>query len=94
MLQNKMAEIKLFGPLGLLVKSKVLTYEAETVKDVFDSLIAEYPVMRAKLFGEDGEFKKFIKVYIGNEDINLVNGIETKVTDKSQISVLYAIAGG
>lgn len=89
-----MVKIRFFEPLASLMKTKTLSYEAETVGELFGKLVKEYPVMQDKLYDEKGEFKKFLKIYIGKEDINLVEGLETKLEEDSEIKILYAIAGG
>jgi len=67
--------------------------EAATVADVINSLEAKHAGMKDRLLDEKG-VRKFINIYVGEEDIRFLEGLRTPVKDGEQISIVPAIAGG
>ena len=65
-----------------------------TIKESITSVADQYPELRKHIFEEGGEIRKFIRIYIGDEDINVLDKEETKVSADSVISIVPAIAGG
>jgi molybdopterin converting factor small subunit len=72
---------------------EVLIEEATTVSDVIDRLEARHAGMRDRLLDDKG-VRKFINIYVGEEDIRFLEGLRTAVKDGEQISIVPAIAGG
>ena len=66
---------------------------AATVADVIESLEAKHAGMKDRLLDEKG-VRKFINIYVGDEDIRFLDGLKTAVKDGEQISIVPAIAGG
>jgi sulfur-carrier protein len=64
-----------------------------TVREVFGTLIAEHPGLGDDLL-DDGEVRGFINVYVDDEDIRYVSGIDTPVEDDGEIAIMPAVAGG
>jgi molybdopterin synthase sulfur carrier subunit len=67
--------------------------EGETLNDVLDSLEATYPGIKGRIVDEDGSLRRFVNVYVGNDDVRFLDGLDTAVKD-AQISVIPAVAGG
>ncbi len=67
--------------------------EGETLNDVLDSLEATYPGIKGRIVDEDGSLRRFVNVYVGNDDVRFLDGLDTEVKD-AQISVIPAVAGG
>jgi MoaD family protein len=65
----------------------------QTVKDVIDTLEQSHPGMRDRLLDEKG-VRRFINIYVGDEDIRFLDGLDTKLEDGQEISIVPAIAGG
>ena len=72
---------------------EVLIEEAATVSDVIDRLEAKHAGMRDRLLDDKG-VRKFINIYVGEEDIRFLDGLRTAVKDGEQLSIVPAIAGG
>ena len=72
---------------------EVLVEEAATVADVIDRLEAKHAGMRDRLLDDKG-VRKFINIYVGEEDIRFLEGLRTAVKDGEQLSIVPAIAGG
>jgi molybdopterin converting factor small subunit len=66
---------------------------AANVGDVIDRLEAKHAGMKVRLLDEKG-VRKFINIYVGEEDIRFLEGLRTTVKDGEQISIVPAIAGG
>jgi molybdopterin converting factor small subunit len=72
---------------------EVAVEEARTVNDVIDRLEVKHAGMKDRLLDEKG-VRKFINIYVGEEDIRFLDGLRTAVKDGEQISIVPAIAGG
>ena len=68
--------------------------DAVNVAALVDDLEAQYPGMGGRLRGEDGTLRRFINIYVNDEDIRFLNGAETPLKDGDQVSIVPAIAGG
>jgi molybdopterin converting factor small subunit len=64
-----------------------------TVGAVVADLEVKYPGMRDRLLDEKG-VRRFVNIYVGDEDIRFLDGLATKLKDGEQISIVPAIAGG
>jgi sulfur-carrier protein len=71
------------------------TVEAEgsTVAEVLASLEAKHPGFADRLL-EDGALRKFVNVFVGDEDIRFMSGLDTEVPDGEMVAILPAVAGG
>ena len=65
-----------------------------TVGEVVEGLIAEYPGLEANLIDDEGAIRKFVNVYINDEDIRFLNKLDTQVTRGDEVTILPAVAGG
>jgi len=65
-----------------------------TVGDVLRELVAQYPGMAGQVLTEDGSLHRFVNVYVDDDDIRYLGGLDTKVSDGATVSILPAVAGG
>ena len=65
-----------------------------TVADVVQDLERQFPGMRERLVDETGEIRRFINIYVNEEDIRFLDGAKTALKDGDQVSIVPAIAGG
>ena len=65
-----------------------------TVGDVLRGATAEHPETSGQLFGEDGELNRYVNVYLNDEDVRVLDGLETGVADGDTVVILPAMAGG
>jgi sulfur-carrier protein len=70
-----------------------VTAAGATVGEVFGRLVAEHPGLEDNLF-EDGSVRGFINVYVDDEDIRYLSGLETSVGPDAEIAIMPAVAGG
>ena len=65
-----------------------------TLADVLDDLDASYSGIKGRVLDEQGELRRFVNVYVGNEDVRFLDNLATPTPDGSQVSVIPAVAGG
>jgi molybdopterin converting factor small subunit len=58
------------------------------------SLDGQFPGLRARLITEDGALHKFVNVYINDEDVRFLGGLDAKLNDGDTVVILPAVAGG
>ena len=68
--------------------------EGATVADVLESLDASYHGIKGRIVDEQGELRRFVNVYVGNDDVRFLEGLATAVGDGTEVSVIPAVAGG
>lgn len=68
--------------------------EGDTLSAVIESLESSYPGIKARVLDEDGKLRRFVNIYVADEDVRFAEGLDTKTPDGTQISVIPAVAGG
>jgi sulfur-carrier protein len=68
--------------------------EGETLAAVLDDLDANYAGIKGRVIDEGGELRRFVNVYVGNDDVRFLDNLATPTPDGTQISVIPAVAGG
>jgi molybdopterin synthase sulfur carrier subunit len=68
--------------------------EHGTVGQILATLTEQHPQLGRQLYNEQGQLRSFVNVYVGDEDIRYLQGVETQVPDGETISIIPAIAGG
>ena len=66
----------------------------ETVGAVLRSLAEQHPATESQLFSEDGELNRYVNVYLNDEDVRVLEGLDTSVSDGDTVVILPAMAGG
>jgi molybdopterin synthase sulfur carrier subunit len=66
----------------------------ETVGEVLRALTTEHPDTQTQLFGEDGDLNRYVNVYLNDEDVRVLDGLDTAVKDGDTVVILPAMAGG
>ena len=64
------------------------------VGEVLRALTSAHPDTAAQLFGEDGELNRYVNVYLNDEDVRVLNGLDTAVKADDTLVILPAMAGG
>lgn len=67
--------------------------EGRTVGDALESLFTEHTELRERLM-QDGDLRRFVNVYLDDEDVRTLDGLATPVPDGGQLTILPAVAGG
>lgn len=88
-------KIRIPTPLRkLTAENSEVTVEGDNVGEVLGSLEKAHPGIKDRLFDEDGNLRRFVNVYVGEEDIRFLKGLDTEVPDGTTISIIPAVAGG
>jgi molybdopterin synthase sulfur carrier subunit len=66
----------------------------ETVGEVLGALADSHPDTREQLFGDGGELNRYVNVYLNDEDVRVLDGLETAVGAGDTVVILPAMAGG
>jgi molybdopterin synthase sulfur carrier subunit len=71
-----------------------VTADGATLAEVLDDLEASYAGIRGRILDDQGELRRFVNVYVGNDDVRFLDNLQTPTPDGTQISVIPAVAGG
>ena len=90
-----MVSVRIPTPLRKLSGDREeLDIDASTVSELIEKLESECPGMKSRLCDESGEVRRFINLYVNDEDIRFLEGVSTKLNDGDVVSIIPAIAGG
>ncbi|MFA5891749.1 MAG: MoaD/ThiS family protein [Actinomycetota bacterium] len=65
-----------------------------TVREMIEDLERQFPGIRGRLCEENGEIRRFVNFFVGEEDIRFLQGLETPLQSGTQVSIIPAVAGG
>ena len=68
--------------------------DGKTVADLLASLERQYPGVKERLLDEQGKLRRFVNVFVNEEDIRFLQGYQTPIKDGDEVSIIPAIAGG
>ncbi|HEX4189923.1 MAG TPA: MoaD/ThiS family protein [Marmoricola sp.] len=71
-----------------------VTAEGADVEAVLADLEASYPGIRERVLDSAGDLRRFVNVYVGNEDVRFLDSLGTATPDGSSVSIIPAVAGG
>jgi MoaD family protein len=72
---------------------KIVTAEGSSLKELIANLDANYSGMSERLVDESG-LRRFVNVYLNDEDVRFLDGLDTEVSDGDSVTILPAVAGG
>ncbi|MGA7397801.1 MAG: ubiquitin-like small modifier protein 1 [Solirubrobacterales bacterium] len=64
------------------------------VGEVLNAFADQFPETKSQLFSEEGELNRFVNVYLNDEDVRVLDGLDTAVKDSDTVMILPAMAGG
>jgi molybdopterin converting factor small subunit len=68
--------------------------EGGTLAEVIDALEVAHPGLRARVLDDDGAIRRFVNVYVNDDDVRFAEGLATATPDGTSISIIPAVAGG
>ena len=87
--------VRIPTPLRTLTRgSAEVQAKGDTVDDLVVDLERQFPGMKERLVDESGALRRFINIYVNEEDIRFMQGERTALKDGDQVSIVPAIAGG
>lgn len=87
-------KVRVPTPLQKLTGQAEVKVQAQNVKDLITQLEKNYPGMKDRICDETGKIRRFVNVYLNEEDIRFLKQEETSLKDGDEISIVPAIAGG
>ena len=73
---------------------KEIAADGQSVRELLERLAAEHPATQSQLFAEDGELNRYVNVYLNDEDVRVLEGLDTPVGGRDTLVILPAMAGG
>jgi molybdopterin synthase sulfur carrier subunit len=87
--------VRIPTPLRAMTKgSAEVQVTADTVSSLIEDLERQFPGLRDRLVEDGGEIRRFINIYVNQEDIRFLQGAETALKQGDEVSIVPAIAGG
>ncbi len=88
-------KVRIPTPLRKLTNNEeVVEVKAATIGEAFTELQSRYPGIKERLVDDSGEVRRFVNVYVNEEDIRFLKNQQTPLKDGDEISIIPAIAGG
>ncbi len=87
--------VRIPTPLRSLTQGAAqVSVTGETVKEVIDQLEQDHAGIKERICDEEGKLRRFVNLYLNDEDIRFIDDLETKLKDGDGLSIVPAIAGG
>ena len=88
-------KVRIPTPLMKLTNNQAeVSAEGGTIADLLNNLETQFAGMKERICEEDGTPRRFINIYLNEEDIRFLDGDKTAVKDGDEVSIIPAIAGG
>ncbi len=83
------------GPLREYTRGESdVEVDAKSVREVIDALNAKFPGIKERICDEHGDVRRFVNIFVNDENVMQGKGINTEVRDRDEVYVLPSIAGG
>jgi molybdopterin synthase sulfur carrier subunit len=87
--------VRIPTPLRALAKGNAdVQAKGDTVNDLIADLERQFPGLRERLVDETGELRRFVNIYVNQEDIRFLDNRATVLKDGDEVAIVPAIAGG
>jgi molybdopterin converting factor small subunit len=68
--------------------------EVSNVRELLGKIGADHPDLTERLLDDAGEIRRFVNIYVGEEDVRFLDGLDTRLESGALVSILPAVAGG
>ena len=90
-----MATVRIPAPLRKFTEGKEeVSVAGANVREILDALESSHPGIKERICDDQGAVRRFVNVFVADEDIRFLENLDTAVADKDEISIVPAIAGG
>jgi molybdopterin converting factor small subunit len=90
-----MATLKIPTPLRVYTNGKAeIAVSGSNVAQAMESLIKEFPTLKPHLYHEDGNLRPFVNLFVGEDNIRDLQGLDTPLAENSRVVLIPSIAGG
>jgi sulfur-carrier protein len=94
-MEEQMARVRVPTQLRSITQGAgEVTAEGNTITDVIDDLSNRYEGLGNRLRDDSGELRRFINIYVDDEDIRWLEGLDTQVNEQTRVSIIPSVAGG
>lgn len=88
-------KVRIPTPLMKLTNNQAeISAEGATIADILNNLESQFSGIKERICEENGTPRRFINIYLNEEDIRFLDGEKTKIKDGDEVSIIPAIAGG
>lgn len=74
--------------------SAEVSAEGRDLREVIASLDVQFPGVAGRVIDDAGQLRRFVNVYVNDDDVRFLDGLETQIGDGASISIIPAVAGG
>ena len=90
-----MATVRIPTPLRKFTQGhEEVSIAGADVGEILTNLEAAHPGIRERICDDKGKVRRFVNIFVGDEDIRFLENLETKVAENDELSIIPAIAGG
>ncbi len=90
-----MIKVRIPTPLRPLTKNQgEVEATGATIAEIIDNLESNHPGIKGRMCDDTGELRRFVNIYVNEEDVRFLKGKETILKDGDEVSIVPAIAGG
>ncbi len=90
-----MIKVRIPTPLRPLTKNQgEVEASGATIAEIIDNLESNHPGIKGRMCDDTGELRRFVNIYVNEEDVRFLKGKETPLKDGDEVSIVPAIAGG
>jgi len=87
--------VKLPRPFRRMTQGQTeILLNGSCVRELLDDLESKHPGIQEKIYDDRNQLRRFINVYVNNEDIRFLEGLDTPISESDKVTVISAIAGG
>ena len=79
---------------GLTNNLSEVAAEGSTISELMSDLDQKYPGLKGRIYDDSGKLRRFVNVYVNDEDIRFLDNEDTAVQDGAEVSIIPSIAGG
>jgi molybdopterin synthase sulfur carrier subunit len=91
----KLANVRIPTPLQNLTGGlSEVQVDGNNLLGLIDSLDSSYPGVKERILDESGNIRRFINIYVDEEDVRFLDGLETGIEGNTEVSIVPAVAGG
>lgn len=88
-------KVRIPGPLQKLTQDKAeVEVNAKSIQELIDNLNRSYPGVKDRICDDAGQIRRFVNIFLNEEDIRFLSKEKTPLKDGDEVSILPAIAGG
>jgi molybdopterin converting factor small subunit len=90
-----MATLRIPTPLRPYAEGKSeISVQGANVGEALDDLVSQFPALKKHLFTETDELRPFVNLFLGEEDVRHLQGVETPLKEGDKLMIIPSIAGG